>query len=193
MNKNYEKTYEPAANDDLIKALEHAGADVTACYQCGRCSAGCPVSEFFDYKPLQVVRMCCYGLEEPLLRSRTIWLCASCETCTTRCPNGIDIAGMMDVLRSRGLASKQRAREPKILAFHKSFLNSIRHHGRIFEVGMIAGYKFRTGDLFSDLGMGFQMIKRGKIKFAPHRIQETKEVRSLFRRKKRAKKEQKNI
>lgn len=184
MSEMSETLYEPQAGSELISALQEAGADVTACYQCGRCSVGCPVADFFDLKPLQVVRMCCYGLEKQLLTSRTIWICASCETCTTRCPNGIDIAGMMDVLRARAIAAKERGMEPRMLALHKSFLNSIKHHGRVFEMGMIAGYKFRSGDLFSDLGMGFQMMKRGKIKFFPHRIKDTSEVRAMFRRKK---------
>ena len=82
------------------------------------------------------------------------------------------------------IAGKEKGMEPRMMAFHKSFLNSIKHHGRIFEMGMIAGYKFRSGDLFSDLGMGFQMMKRGKIKFLPHRIKDTGEVRAMFRKKK---------
>ena len=174
----------PEPNSEFLTELRDAGADVTACYQCGRCSAGCPAEEYFDYKPMQVVRMCCYGQEETLLASRTIWVCAACETCTTRCPNGIDIARLMDVLRSRAIAQKQGAQEPKILAFHKAFLNSIRAHGRVFEMGMIAGYKLRSGDFFTDMGLGLQMMKRNKIKFFPTRIKGTREVKALFRKSK---------
>ena len=173
----------PQVREDLIEELRAADADVTACYQCGRCSAGCPVAEFFDLKPMQVVRLCCYGQEDLLMESRTIWLCASCETCTTRCPNGIDIARMMDVLRSRSLGRRQKGTEPKITAFHKSFLGSIRNHGRVFEMGMLTGYMLRSGDLFSRLGLGLEMFKRGKIKFLPERIKGTGEVRAMFKRK----------
>ena len=117
------------------------------------------------------------------MQSQTIWLCASCETCTTRCPNGIDIARLMDVLRSRALAKARTRTEPKILAFHKSFLGSIRNHGRVFEMGMLTGYMLRSGDLFSRMGLGLEMFKRGKIKFLPERIKGTREVRAMFRRK----------
>ena len=163
----------PKIQEDLIEELREAGADVTACYQCGRCSAGCPVTEFFDLKPMEVL----------MTESRTVWLCASCETCTTRCPNGIDIARMMDVLRSRALRKGQVRAEPKVVAFHKSFLGSIRNHGRVFEMGMLTGYMLRTGDLFSRMGLGLEMFKRGKIKFLPERIKGTGEIRAMFKRK----------
>jgi heterodisulfide reductase subunit C len=181
MKQIAERLTVPQAREDLLEELRAADADVTACYQCGRCSAGCPVAEFFDLKPMQVVRLCCYGQEDLLMESRTIWLCASCETCTTRCPNGIDIARMMDVLRSRALGKQQKGTEPKILAFHKSFLGSIRNHGRVFEMGMLTGYMLRSGDLFSRLGLGLEMFKRGKIKFLPERIKGTGEVRAMFK------------
>ena len=173
----------PDPNAEFLLELREAGADVAACYQCGRCSAGCPAAEYFDFKPMQAVRMCCYGQEEKLLASRTIWVCAACETCTTRCPNGIDIARLMDVLRSRAIAAKQGSQEPKVLAFHKAFLNSIRSHGRVFEIGMIASYKVRSGDFFTDMGLGLQMFKRNKLKFFPVRIKGTREVKDLFKHK----------
>lgn len=171
----------PETPSAFLGELRRAGADVTACYQCGRCSAGCPAAEYFDVKPMQAVRMCCYGQEEALLASRTIWVCAACETCTTRCPNGIDIARMMDLLRNRALALKQGAQEPAVRAFHKAFLRSVRAHGRVFEVGMIANYKVRSGDFFSDMGLGLRMFLRRKLRLAPARIRDRKEVRAMFK------------
>jgi len=93
----------------------------------------------------------------------------------------------MDELRARAVARKQGAQEPRVLAFHKAFLNSIRAHGRVFEMGMIAGYKLRSGDFFTDMGLGLQMMKRNKIKFTPVRIQGRKEVKALFKKSKEEK------
>ena len=172
-----------SASAELQKALKDAGLDVDACFQCGRCSAGCPVSAFFDLLPMQVIRLCAYGQEDLLLPSQTIWLCASCETCTTRCPNGIDIAGVMDLLRQRVLAKGLKPAQPRVAAFHKSFLRSVRRWGRTFEAGMLGFYKLRSGDLFGDLGLGMKMIKRGKLRFLPRRIRRRREVKKMFKRK----------
>ncbi len=169
--------------ETLPEALGREGLEVKACYQCGRCSAGCPVSAFFDLLPMQVVRMCACGREGPLLSSRTIWLCASCETCTTRCPNGVDIAGVMDLLRQRALAAGIKLRQPRVAAFHRSFLRSVRRWGRTFEAGMLGAYKMRSGDFFGDLGLGLAMLRRGKLRFLPRRIRGRRAVRNLFRRK----------
>lgn len=63
-----------------------SGQKMAECYQCGKCSAGCPMVGYMDLPPSQVMRLIQLGRRDTVLGSRTIWLCASCETCTTRCP-----------------------------------------------------------------------------------------------------------
>jgi len=178
-----EQVFKPSrADSDLRKKLAKAGLDVQACYQCGRCSAGCPVTPFFDLLPMEVVRLGSYGIEDELLSSRTIWLCASCETCTTRCPNEIDIAHLMDVLRQRALEQGIKPAEPRIAAFHRSFLRSVRRWGRTYEVGMLAAYKARSRDFFGDLLLGWKMFRRGKLRLLPRKIRGRRQVKALFTR-----------
>lgn len=81
---------------------EISGQDLLACNQCGKCSAGCPVVAAMDLLPSQVIRMAQLGMEE-VLESNTIWICASCLTCVTRCPKGVDLPRMMEALRQIAL------------------------------------------------------------------------------------------
>ncbi|MFC2071034.1 4Fe-4S dicluster domain-containing protein [Chloroflexota bacterium] len=76
-----------------------SGQNLNLCYQCGKCSAGCPMSSVMDLLPNQVMRLVQLGLEEDIGNSKTIWLCASCLTCTIRCPKGVDISRVMEALR----------------------------------------------------------------------------------------------
>jgi heterodisulfide reductase subunit C len=77
---------------------EISGQELLDCNQCGRCGAGCPVAATMDILPSQVVRMAQLGMEE-VLESNTIWICASCLTCVTRCPKGVDLPRLMEALR----------------------------------------------------------------------------------------------
>ncbi len=169
------------ASADLLRDLASAGIEVDACYQCGRCSAGCPVAPFSDLMPMEAVRLASWGMEEPLLASRQIWLCASCETCTTRCPNSVEIAALMDVLRRRSLASGRAPAEPRVPAFHQAFLDSVKRWGRTWELGMLGTYKLRSGDLWSDIGLGMRMFGQGKLHLVPRGIRAKAEVKGLFR------------
>lgn len=75
-----------------------SGQSLLACNQCGKCSAGCPVAFSMDILPSQVIRMGQLGFED-VLETQTIWTCAACLTCVSRCPKGIDLPRVMEAMR----------------------------------------------------------------------------------------------
>ena len=83
----------------VSKVQEMSGQNLLTCYQCGKCSAGCPVVSQMDILPNQIIRLAQLGLQEELLGSKAIWVCASCMTCNVRCPKGINIAEVIEALR----------------------------------------------------------------------------------------------
>jgi len=91
----------------VVKVEELSGQSLLACYQCGKCSAGCPAISQMDILPNQVIRYAQLGLKDDLLKSKSIWICASCLTCNSRCPKGIKIAEVMEALRQVLLRKKQ--------------------------------------------------------------------------------------
>jgi heterodisulfide reductase subunit C len=167
-------------SEKFLTKLKTRKIDVQACYQCGRCSSGCPIGDFFDLNVMEVVRLAAYGQEERLLQSHTIWLCAACETCATRCPNEIEIAELMDVLRELALRKGILPAEPRIPLFHKAFLGSVGRWGKAYEIGMIANYKLKSRDLMGDMKLGMSMFLKGKLKLVPHSIEGKSEIREIF-------------
>jgi heterodisulfide reductase subunit C2 len=177
---NSESISPESGNRKFSNKLESMAIDVKACYQCGRCSSGCPVSDFFDLSVMEAVRLAAYGMEDRLLHSKTIWLCAACETCASRCPNDIEIAALMDVLRELALRKGIQPAEERIPVFHQCFLDSIKHWGRAYEIGMIAAYKLRSKDFLGDMKLGISMFKKGKLSLMPHSIRGKTEIQRIF-------------
>ncbi len=83
----------------VAKVQELSGQNLLACYQCGKCSAGCPAVSDMDILPNQIIRFAQLGFKDELLRSKAIWICASCMTCNARCPKGINIAEVVEAIR----------------------------------------------------------------------------------------------
>ena len=83
----------------IKKVEEISGQSLRSCYQCGKCSAGCPMAFSMDLLPNQIIRLAQLGLEEDIAKSKAIWLCASCVTCSVRCPRGVDLARVMEAMR----------------------------------------------------------------------------------------------
>ncbi|HLO57464.1 MAG TPA: 4Fe-4S dicluster domain-containing protein [Bacteroidales bacterium] len=164
--------------------LKSTGVHVDKCYQCGKCSAGCPLAEEMDYPPSYVMRMLQTGnpeFREKVIRSFTIWVCLSCETCYARCPMSIEIPRLMDYMRELSLSEKKtnpKARE--IISFHKSFLDSIEKTGRLYEIGLLADYKVRTLKLMQDVQLAPAMFRRGKLNIVPELIRDRKRMSSIF-------------
>jgi len=156
------------------------GVPIQRCYHCRKCTAGCPVAFAMDYNPDTIIKMIQMGRRDEVLNSSTIWLCASCETCVTRCPNEVDIARMMDVLREMAIESEVRIKEKNILKFHEAFLSNVKMGGRINEPLMIVDYKLKSGDYFSDIAMGISMFIKGKLSLFSPRTKDMKSVKKIF-------------
>ncbi len=162
-----------------IKA--ESGEDAFLCYQCGNCTAGCPYAEFFDYPVNQIMRLIQTDMRETVLTSKAIWLCATCETCTTRCPCEIDVAHVMDSARAIAYREKKCA-EKEIRTFYNSFLGSLKSHGRIYELGILMRYKLASGHVFADAALGPTVLSKGLMHFLPRSIKGRDEVARIFRK-----------
>lgn len=121
--------------------------------------------------------------DDKVLRSHTIWLCLACEMCLSRCPMEIDIPSVMDYLRQRSVnESKAHKSAANIISFHKSFLNSIKYTGRLFELGLILDYKRRSLKLTQDVTLAPKMISRGKLHFIPGMIKDRAGISGIFKK-----------
>jgi len=159
-----------------------SGENPLQCYQCGECTAGCPAAFAMEITPNRVMRMVQLGCGKPVLESSTIWLCAGCETCATRCPRGLSLAKVMDACRELAVKKGARGWQPHVTTFHKQFLAEVARHGRVHEVGLLARYKMLSGQLFNDIPLGIKMFLKGKLALVPTKIKGIAEVRRLFRR-----------
>jgi heterodisulfide reductase subunit C len=122
-------------NEFAQKVEEISGQNLFACYQCGNCTAGCPVSFAMDLGPHQVIRFCLLGLEDEVLKSNTFWMCASCLQCTSRCPKGLDIARIMEAIRLVILRKKERLDHLEAVELSDEFLE------RVPQIALISGFR----------------------------------------------------
>lgn len=164
----------------INKIKEECGVNINLCYQCKTCSLSCPFASVMDILPHQLIRIIQTGGIDDIFVSKTIWNCGSCETCVTRCPNKIDIPRVMDYLRQTALQKELAGRHPKVPAFHRAFINSIRHWGRQYELGMLLEFKLRARDYFSDIPLGIRMILKRKLPILPERIKGRSELKGMF-------------
>jgi len=161
---------------------ERIQVDVRECYQCGRCTAGCPVAYAMDAAPHLIMRGIQLEQHDWVLSRNTYWICASCVTCSTRCPCEVDIARVMDGLRELALKEGIHPSERTVKVFHQVFLQWIRLTGRMYEAGLIGLYNLRSGHLLDSTDLVLPMLSRGKVNLLPQRYPGQDEVNRIFER-----------
>ncbi len=171
----------------LKQQVEHAvGVEIQSCYQCGKCTAGCPLNEEMDLMPNQILRMLqaeYSGYENEILASTSIWLCLACDTCYSRCPQEVKLPQVMDFLRQESI--RRNLVNPKaknILKFHKAFLGEVERNGKLNELGLTIDYKLHSLNLFQDLQNAPSMLFKGKLGLIPHHVQNPSEIKKLFKK-----------
>jgi heterodisulfide reductase subunit C len=178
-------TIKKKKNSHALKnaVAELSGADLSVCFQCKKCSSGCPVAKLTTTRPSEVMRQLHLGAGDELLSKDLVWMCASCETCSTRCPMGIDVAAVMDALRRLAIERGAPAPEGNVPLFNRVFLKSVERFGRTYEIGMVAAYKLGTGKFMADTEKVPVMLRKGKLALLPPRGADKKTVKRILRKK----------
>ena len=171
-----------SARGILKQVQEISGVDLSECYQCKKCTSGCPVSGMAQCPPSEMMRRLHLGMGDELLNSDILWMCVSCETCSTRCPMGIDVAAVMDALRKLAVQRGAARPEGNVPLFNRAFLKTVEVFGRTYDIAMIAAYKLGSGKLMADTEKFPTMLKKRKIALLPPRGADRKTVRRIFKK-----------
>jgi heterodisulfide reductase subunit C len=183
-NKNAKMLLSQATmNLDIVKKVEQlSGSSVRRCFQCGKCSAGCPMASFMEHPPNRVVRLLQLGQWERVLAGRSIWYCASCETCSTRCPNKVDLAAIMDTLRKLSWDAHGPSKESYVQLANRLFIENIKTYGRQYEMRLGAVFNVKSGQFLKDLLLGPKLLSRGKLKMFQQKNKNITEIEQIFSR-----------
>ena len=148
-----------------IEAL--SGQNTNLCFQCSKCSAGCPLVDKMDLKPAQVMHSIRLGREQAVLNSTSIWLCVGCETCSARCPQDVEPAAAMNAAR---LMATKRGVPPSIkevAIYYRGFVDNMRLNGKIHDASVAGITQLLTGQLLDNLPLAWKLFKRGRVKPPP--------------------------
>lgn len=175
-------TVTPADDRTAVAAIAaEAQVNFKDCYQCGKCSAGCPMVQGMDLMPREVIRYLQLGKVQEVLNSKTPWVCAQCGVCTARCPQNVDICATMRAVRHAAKdAGITPVREADV--FEDEFIKNVRAHGRSNEQYLAMKYNLRSGHLMQDVDSAPAMFARGMIGIATHNIDSRDEVSALIDR-----------
>ena len=161
------------------KLAQDAGVTISDCYQCGKCSAGCPMAESMDVQPNQVVRLLQLGMPDRLLESKTIWLCASCHMCVDRCPNDIDLPALIE--QARYAARRiHLCTVPEVGKFNDIFMENVKNFGKSQEAILQGAYNALTGNLTQDMESVPHMLRNGLVGPEVHTVRHREHVRRLL-------------
>jgi heterodisulfide reductase subunit C2 len=165
---------------------EMSGVDLSLCYQCKKCTSGCPVAKMTDSAPAEIVRRLHLGAGNELLDSDLVWMCLSCETCYGRCPMKINIAAVIDALRALAVDRKAATPRGNMPLMNSMFLKTVEAFGRTYDLGMIMAYKLGSGSIMNDTEKFPSMLSKGKMGILPPSGADKSVVKRVFRKARQA-------
>jgi len=165
-------------HETLTQMLEAADVRQYDCYQCGKCSGGCPMSDAMDLKPRGVMRCAQVGSLERILRSNTIWLCTGCDTCVDRCPHDVNVPALIEEARYEALRRGLGRRDSDVL--NKTFIANLKAFGRNHEMILAGIYNAFALKPLQDIASVPHMLKNGLISPIPDPIKGSSEVAELI-------------
>jgi heterodisulfide reductase subunit C len=160
------------------------GERLRRCIQCGTCTGSCPVSYAMDLMPREVIALFRAGDLERILRSRTIWVCASCYQCTTRCPSNIKITDLLYALKRVGVERRVFPNKFPVYVLSETFVDQVKKYGRNHEVGLLRTYFLKTGifRMFKRTGLALALWRKGRLALWPERIKGIDGLRKMIAR-----------
>ncbi len=158
------------------------GQKLLSCIQCGTCSATCPLSHYMDYTPRRIIAMTREGFKDDVLNSLTIWLCASCYSCTVQCPRQIHITDVMYTLKREAIRRGVFPKRYPIPVLAHEFFNQVRRHGRNTESWVLVRLFLKTNPLkmLKEAKLGFNLWRRGRLSLHTERISREKDLQTIM-------------
>jgi len=167
----------------LVQQIEAAsGARLALCFQCQKCTSGCPIAATTDIKPHELIRLVQLGEQREVLSSRMIWECTSCQTCVTRCPHAVGLPSMIDALRRLSRDAGRVAPDTNVPVFNDIFLGAVKRMGRVHELTLMAVFKLRARSFFQDAAKLPAMLRKGKLALKPTSVRGRAQRARTFRR-----------
>lgn len=169
----------------IERIVADAQVDLKDCYQCGKCSAGCPVAPMADSTPREVVRNLQLGLVDRALRSNMPWLCAKCGMCYARCPQSFNMPELLAACR-RVAQEQCYVSIPESKQFDSLFIDGVRRKGVSDEAMLAARFNLSTGHFMQDALNAPKMAARGMLDLGSLKTSGNDEVRELIDRARKA-------
>ena len=153
-----------------------------SCIQCGTCSGVCPLSIYMDYTPRQVMALTRADFKNEVLRSHTIWLCASCYACTVECPQQIRITDIMYELKQRAIHEHIYPSRFPIPVLAREFTKMVHQQGRITEMLLVMKLFLKTSwtAALGNWRMGLNLMKTGRFSLKSEHIRKREELARML-------------
>jgi len=153
-----------------------------SCIQCGTCSGTCPLSVYMEHSPRQIMALVRAGFKDEVLQSNSIWLCASCYSCTVECPREIRITDIMYALKQRAIQEGVYPKRFPIPVLAKEFAAMVRRKGRITETLLVMRL-FMKANLRAVLGswrQGLGLMRTGRFVLRQEHIERRAELGTIL-------------